>query len=288
MAAGGLARLIAAVEAAVRAGLKAVAAFAGTLLSKGLARPQAAPTAHFGEQEQLEESKYYPPAPSPGLKLEEGELPDSYGETRVVLLMVDPYLVHAYWEVSPDTLREAKSRIGDSAQAVLRFYEASGSFDVDVDLRARNWYVSLWSADKSYRVDLGLRDGGFVRLARSNVVSTPPALPRVDAGERFMRVGAPGTPAEIIPPPPYRKPRPSRVARFSKPIDSAEILRRKLAEFYALRKWRPEPLKPEETPVGEPGGPWPEEGYSDLTELAEKQQVMGVSSAFLPAHRPEQ
>ena len=318
--------LIAAIEVAFRAVLNAVKTFVGTLRSKGPERPQA-PAAHFGEQEQLEESKYYPPAPSHGLKPEEGELSDFSGETRAVLLVVDTNLVHAYWRVSPDTLREAKRRNGDSSKAVLRFYEASGSFDVDVTLGARNWYVPLWSAGKSYYVDLGLRnaDGSFVQLARSNVVLTPRALPIAEAGERFMRAGSHGTRAEIIPTPPFNKPRRPRVpaqqpttvtpvllgeassptadlatvpplpfgsspvvAPYSKPIDSAEILSRKLAEFYALREWSSEPLKPEAAPVCGRGSPWPEEDYSDLTELAEKQQTMGLSSTLVPTSRLEQ
>lgn len=320
MTGGGLAGLIAAVETALRAGLKAVRAFAGTLRPRGLARPQAAPAAHFGEQEELEESKYYPPAPFCTMKLE-GELPDSYGKTRVLMLVVDPNLVHAHWEVTPDKLREAKSQMEGSSQPVLRFYDATGCFDVDVDLGSRNWYVPLWSAGESYYADLGLRgeDGSFVQLARSNVVLTPRALPIVEVEERFMRVAAPGRRAEIVPPPPYRKPRrphapvspevpagagpsgadlaevptsPSAPARaaagFAKPIDSAEILTRKLAAFYALREWHHEPLKPEEAaPVRGPGSPWPEERYPDLTELAEKQQTMGLSSALLQGGRPQ-
>jgi hypothetical protein len=326
MGSGSLAELVAKLKAAIRRALKVVRAFAGTVRPEAPAKLPAAPAAHFGEHERLEESKYYPPAPSYNLNLE-GELPDSYGKTRVVLLVVDPNLVHAYWEVAPDKLQEAKSHMKDSSQAVLRFYEASGCFDVDVDLGPRNWFVPLWSAGKSYYADLGLRggDGSFVQLARSNVVVTPRALPTVEVGERFMRVVAPGRRAEIVPPPPYRKPRrphaplqplatvspavpsgagpsgadlaevppllhpaPQRAAAgFAKPIDSEEILRGKLAEFYALREWHREPLKPEEAPVRGPGGPWPEEHYPDLNELAEKQQTMGLSSALLQGGRPQ-
>jgi len=372
MGSGSLAELIAKFKAAIRRALKVVRAFAGTVRPEAPARLPAAPAAHFGEHERLEESKYYPPAPSDNLKLEE-ELPESYGKTRVVLLVVDPNLLHAYWEVVPDKLQEA-SQMEDSSQAVLRFYEASGCFDVDVDLRPRNWFVPLWSAGKSYYADLGLRggDGSFIQLARSNVVHTPQALPTVEVEERFMRVAAPGRRAQIVTPPPYRKPRwpyaplqpletvspavpagagrsgvdlaevppspsaPPRAATdfatpidfeeilrgklaefyalrewhreplkpeespvrgpggpwlaagfYATPIDAEEILRRKLAEFYALREWHREPLKPEEEPVRGAGGPWPEELYPDLTELAEKQQTMGLSSALLQSGRPQ-
>jgi len=312
------ARLIAAVEAAVRK-LKAQRPSDGALRPNAPATPLAAPAAHFGEHERLEESKYYPPAPSEASKLEEGELPDSYGKTRVVLLVVDPNLVHSYWEVTPQQLRQAESQIGESSQPVLRFYGAGESFDVEVDLRSRNWYVPLWSSGKSYYVDLGLRggDGSFVRLAQSNAVHIPRALPVIDVEERFMRVEEPGRLAEIIEPPPYRKPsRPQASLQPPAPVsmrdsawagpsdaslasapptpsiavpdiphpgDSADILNRKLAEFFAFRH---EP-SPEKASVAALNGSRPEEHYPDLTELAEKQQTMGLSSALLQRHRPE-
>src|SRR5208283_277072 len=171
MGSGSLAELIAELKAAIRGVLKGVQAFAPALRPKAPEKLPAAPAAHFGEHERLEEAKYYPPAPSYTLKLEEGELPASYGKTRVVMLVVDPNLVHAYWEVAADKLQEVKSQMEDSSQAVLRFYEASTCFDVDVDLGSGNWYVPLWSAGKSYYADLGFRDldGSFVQLARSNV-----------------------------------------------------------------------------------------------------------------------
>src|SRR5271157_467100 len=98
MASGSLAELIAGFKAAIRRALNVVRAFAGTVRPEAPVKLPAAPAAHFGEQERLEESKYYPPAPSDNLKLE-GELPESYGKTRVVLLVVDPNLVHAYLEL---------------------------------------------------------------------------------------------------------------------------------------------------------------------------------------------
>jgi len=312
------ARLIAAVEAAVRK-LKAQRPSDGTLRPNAPATPPAAPAAHFGEHERLEESKYYPPAPSEASKLEEGELPDSYGKTRVVLLVVDPNMVHAYWEITPQQLQEAGGRIGDSSQPVLRFCGAGETFDVEVDLRPRNWYVPLWSSGKSYYVDLGLRggDGSFVRLAQSNAVHIPRALPVIDVEERFMRVEEPGRRAEIIEPPPYRKPsRPPAslqppapvspvvsagavpsgaglasapptpsiaVPDIPQPGDSADILNRKLAEFFAFRH---EP-SPEKAPVAALNGARSDEHYPDLTELAERQQTLGLSSALLQRGRQE-
>jgi hypothetical protein len=132
-----------------------------------------------------------------------GTLPTGYGKTRIVLLPVDPYLVHVYWEVSGSGTGFVKALVEAGAlrpQAVLRFHDvtampvggvrAEGSFDVKVDVEARNWYVRLLSPEKSYVVDLGFRgrDGRFHRIARSNRGETPRAWPCAEAGQQRMRV----------------------------------------------------------------------------------------------------
>src|SRR5439155_429871 len=96
------------------------------------------------------------------------ELPDRYGRTELVLMVVDPSLLFAYWEVTSEGLREAQVALGaemKGARAVLRFYDISlihfdgtnahHTFDIDIGLEGRNWYVHLWTAEKSYCADLG-------------------------------------------------------------------------------------------------------------------------------------
>jgi hypothetical protein len=132
-----------------------------------------------------------------------GDLPAGYGETRIVLLPVDPYLVHAYWEVAPGETKYVRALIQEGAlrpQALLRFHDvtalpvggvgAEGSFDVEIAIESRNWYVRLLSPERAYVVDLGFRgrDGRFHRIARSNRADTPRAWPCAQAGEQRMRV----------------------------------------------------------------------------------------------------
>jgi hypothetical protein len=121
------------------------------------------------------------------------ELPDSYGHSRVVLLAVDPFHVHAYWEMTlPDRIhaRELLSPLWENEAPiwVLRFYDvtsidfdgnnARSTFDIAVSPSARNWYVELWSSDKSYFAELGPRFGEqFVPVCRSNVVRIPRSEP---------------------------------------------------------------------------------------------------------------
>jgi len=115
------------------------------------------------------------------------ELPDSVAETRVVLLPVNPHLVHIYWELSAHDWEEVSSifsRHGPRTHPVLRFYasprehfdtsNASSWFEVEIALAGGSWYVRLENAARFYRLDLGLRTagGGFSRLAQSNVAET--------------------------------------------------------------------------------------------------------------------
>jgi hypothetical protein len=135
------------------------------------------------------------PPPSP-LSGDEQDLPASYGRSEVTLMVVDPYLVYAYWNVDVARLPEG------TKSAALRFHEASEaaprpSFDVDVDLRAPNWYVQLWSPAQSYYADLGVTtgEGAFVPLATSNRVQTPRAWPAAET-QKTTLVGQAVSPAD--------------------------------------------------------------------------------------------
>jgi hypothetical protein len=115
------------------------------------------------------------------------ELPDRYGVTELVLLPVDPYWIFAYWEVTPQVLSDLMNRLGPRASKgnyVIRVYDVTAIqftgnnahyyFDLPVDLSTRNWYINLWSGEKSLVCDLGylLEEGPFHLLVRSNVVQT--------------------------------------------------------------------------------------------------------------------
>jgi Domain of unknown function (DUF4912) len=186
----------------------------------------------------FEEAKFYPPADVDPVPLEPGDLPSSYGKNRLVLLPVDPYLMFTYWELASGGPPTAGSR------AVLRFHESpvsggtegSRPFDVDIELAAGNWYVHLWSPEKVYRADLGLRgeDGSFVILAQSNTVRTAPA--------------GPVAPSDAAPPPPHEPAAEPVTGPVAEPVaqlapievpppkvDGAAVLQRRLTELFALR-----------------------------------------------------
>lgn len=110
-------------------------------------------------------------------------------DTRLVLMEIDPYRVHAYWNVDENDLAHIQKELGKSlkdAQLVLRIYDISyiyyngtnahSHFDIEIQGLRNNWYIDLWSSAKSYCADLGFRlpSGDFHAITHSNVIHAPP------------------------------------------------------------------------------------------------------------------
>ena len=154
------------------------------------------------------------------------ELPAAYGVTRLRLMELDPYHIHAFWEVTPQDRQVAikKAKSGKVAPAwALRFHDMGdgSSFDIPIDLAAGNWYVDLWAADKTYEAELGLLavNGRFISVCRSNIARTPTAAPaphdtvqwlQVEgAFEKMTPVSEPVQPVSLTPPEPVSAPVPA-------------------------------------------------------------------------------
>lgn len=118
------------------------------------------------------------------------ELPREYGETRIVVMVRDPYWAYAYWEIGPKKIDELREKIGgnfNKTQTILRVYDITGIafdgfnahlfFDIEITGMMTNWYINLGTPDRTYCVDIGLKtpQGDFYLLARSNPVTTPRA-----------------------------------------------------------------------------------------------------------------
>ena len=115
-------------------------------------------------------------------------------EARLVLLVVEPRLIHCYWQV-PSSLE---------SEAVLRFHRESGaSFDIEIDLQAGSWYVPLWSADESLYAELiAQTPGGQLKsLARSNLVYLPRIRPVTTIEQHFIKIEPETRHIEVVPPP---------------------------------------------------------------------------------------
>jgi hypothetical protein len=114
-------------------------------------------------------------APTPGVR-----------HDRLVVMVRDPYWLHAYWELAPRSIDRAQAAMGQrwhGAQPVLRVLRmqpdsaALHERDIPVHGGVRNWYVDVQNPPADYRLEIGYlaEDGSFYCLARSNEVSTPPA-----------------------------------------------------------------------------------------------------------------
>ncbi len=142
-------------------------------------------------EEQVESSKYEVGVPTKDLSAKvPKDLPTGYGRDRIVVMVRDPYWLHAYWELSRHAVQRAEAALGQDwhgARPILRLLDVSARDsansaeavvrDIDIHGGCNNWYIDVANPPRSYRVDIGYlsRRGRFYVLARSNVVSTPRA-----------------------------------------------------------------------------------------------------------------
>lgn len=131
------------------------------------------------------------------------DLPEGYGDNRIVIQVRDPYWLFAYWEVSQRKLNSVIEKYGNAlhnARRVLRVYDitaiafsgnnSNSFFDITINDVAKNWYVNVGNPGRSYCIDIGLvlADGRFVLFARSNFVTTPIDGPSLVTDEEWMIV----------------------------------------------------------------------------------------------------
>jgi hypothetical protein len=126
------------------------------------------------------------------------DLPEGYGDSRIVLMPRDPQWGYAYWD-TPNEHKEELRRQGGQRLA-LRLYDVT-----DVDLNhgsahslqqydceevSRDWYVPIPVSDRDYIAEIGYLtgDGCWLLLARSNPVRIPPLYPSDWFEEHFISV----------------------------------------------------------------------------------------------------
>jgi len=164
--------------------------------------PQKAAKDVLGTQElAIEQSKFSTPVAVKPRRVMPAELPAGYGYDRIVIQVRDPWWIHAYWEVVPQTRDRLRSELGEaffSAKRIIRIYDISyihfngknahRFFDIDVGFDATNWYIDTGSPGRSWCVDIGLllADGRFIMIVRSNIVHTPLAGPSWITDEEWM------------------------------------------------------------------------------------------------------
>ncbi len=126
------------------------------------------------------------------------ELPEGYGDSRIVLLPRDPKWAYAYWDVSNEH-KESLRRQGGQ-RLMLRLYDVT---DIDSATQAphsmqqqdchemaRSWYLEVPVSDRDYAVEVGYltNDDRWLTLARSVPVRIPPIYPSDWARDKFVTV----------------------------------------------------------------------------------------------------
>lgn len=147
--------------------------------------------------------------------LDLGDLPEGYGESRIVLMPRDPQWAYTYWDI-PNEHKEELRRQGGQ-QLALRIYDVT---DIDLgyqsphnvqeypcDELAREWYLPVPVSDRDYTIEIGYRcaDGRWLVLARSAPVRVPPVYPSDWIEDHFITISweedlRGKTFAELVPP----------------------------------------------------------------------------------------
>ena len=156
----------------------------------------------FGGQEMsVQQTKFYTGQHYRAQRHDLKELPEQYGQDKIILQVRDPWWLHTYWEVGGNTWERIKSELHEEfsrAKRLLRVYDISNIifngknahrfFDIQVSDYANNWYIDTAGPGRSWCVDLGLllSDGRFITIVRSNTVSTPLDGPSWITDEEWM------------------------------------------------------------------------------------------------------
>lgn len=107
---------------------------------------------------------------------------------RIILSAPDAYWLHAFWELSQQSVLRAEAALGQDwhgARPILRLFDVTSQDttstseapvrDIVIHGGSSRWYIDVPQPPRSYRVDIGYltRNGRFFPLCRSNV-QTPP------------------------------------------------------------------------------------------------------------------
>jgi hypothetical protein len=152
------------------------------------------------------------PAPGAAAEPERFTFPETYGKTRVRVLMQSPGRLFVHWDLSPGVVEELKAQFGQRAASLARLAirittpGAARPLLVLLPRGARSWYVDVPGQRQEYRAEIGLMlpSGEFRAVAASNVVRMPRTAPSpVPASRRvaFQRgeTPEPGSALEIPP-----------------------------------------------------------------------------------------
>lgn len=115
------------------------------------------------------------------------QLPDTYNEDRLALLVRDPEWLFAYWDLSAATLENFREKHGEQifneSISTLRVYDITENgnapryFDIELNDQVKRCHIHVNKPNGKFYVALGRKknNGEFLPLLFSNVVTTPRA-----------------------------------------------------------------------------------------------------------------
>jgi hypothetical protein len=116
------------------------------------------------------------------------EQPRDPNKDRLILMVRDPYWLHAYWDITRKSVERAKASLAGlwhTARPVLRLIRTEDNSttsnaenvyrDVEIHGGVRHWYLEIGAPGSTFRLLLGYLYGPnrFYELARSNPVTPP-------------------------------------------------------------------------------------------------------------------
>ena len=126
------------------------------------------------------------------------DLPEGYGESRIVLLPRDPDWAYAYWDVSNEHKEQLRQQGGQ--RLMLRLYDVTNLDmtsqaphslqQVDCHEMARSWYLEMPVSDRDYVTEIGYltADDRWLLLARSAPIRVPPIYPSHWVKDQFVSI----------------------------------------------------------------------------------------------------
>lgn len=133
-----------------------------------------------------------PPLPpiAPAKDISTGKGNGGATKDRILLMVPDPYWLHAYWELTTQSVQRAEAALKQDwhgAKPVIRLFDVTSQDttstsetpvrDIFIQAGCNNWYIDVPQPPRTYRADIGYmsRRGEFFVLARSNQVTPPKA-----------------------------------------------------------------------------------------------------------------
>ena len=118
---------------------------------------------------------------------------------RLVVMVRDPYWLHAYWELAPRSVDRAQSALAQhwhNTRPVLRLFRVTSdgsaelAREIEIHGGVNHWYVDVQDPPNEFRMEIGYLGGNgqFYCLARSNSVTTPPAGTSDSVDENWVDV----------------------------------------------------------------------------------------------------